>query len=70
MLDTKRFIASLPFDSFQESGTAEIEVTPLYTLRKQGKLEKYEGAAIDSNYKREVDGSKKMQGLVEELRKN
>lgn len=70
MLDTKRFISSLPFDSFQESGTAEIEGTPLHTLREKGKLEKYEGATIDSNYSRAVDGSKKMQHLVENLRSN
>lgn len=67
MLDTKRFIASLPFDSIQESGTAEIEGTPLHTLRARGALNKYEGAHIDASYRREVDGSKKWQGLAEEL---
>lgn len=68
MMDTKRFISSLPFDSFQESGTAEIEGTPLHTLREKGSLKEYEGARIDGNYKRDVDGNKKWQSLVEDLR--
>jgi radical SAM superfamily enzyme YgiQ (UPF0313 family) len=70
MLDTKRFIASLPLDSCQESGTAEIEGTPLHTLRTKGKLENYEGARMHDQYQREVDGSKKWQRLVENLREN
>ncbi len=70
MLDTKQFIASLPFDSIQESGTAEIEGTPLHTLRERGKLEQYEGAHIDLHYQREVDGNKKWQRMVEELKSN
>jgi radical SAM superfamily enzyme YgiQ (UPF0313 family) len=68
MLDTKRFIASLPFDTYQESGTAEIEGTPLHTLREKGQLERYQGATMDSNYHRQVDGNKKFQSLVESLR--
>lgn len=68
MLETKQYIASLPLDTYQESGTAEIEGTPLHTLRVKGKLDKYEGATIDAHYRREVDGAKKWQGLVEELR--
>lgn len=70
MLDTKRFLASLQLDSYQESGTAEIEGTPLHTLRLRGKLDRYEGGRIDANYKREVDGNKKWQRLVEELRED
>lgn len=68
MVATKKFIKSLPFDSIQESGTAEIEGTPLHTLRKAGTLEAYAGARIDANYTREVDGNKKMQLLVKELK--
>jgi radical SAM superfamily enzyme YgiQ (UPF0313 family) len=68
MLQTKQFIKSLPFDSYQESGTAEIEGTPLHTLRVRGKLGKYEGAVMDENYHREVDGNTKYQNLVSELR--
>lgn len=70
MLDTKRFIASLPFDTYQESGTAEIEGTPLHTLRKKGQLDRYQGAKMDDNYQRQVDGHKKFQSLVESLRVN
>lgn len=70
MLDTKRFIASLPFDTYQESGTAEIEGTPLHTLREKGQLDRYQGAKMDANYQREVDGHKKFQSLVESLRVN
>jgi len=68
MLDTKRFIASLPFDSVQESGTAEIEGTPLHTLRQTGHLTTYAGANVDSSYHREVDGNTKWQQLVNELK--
>lgn len=68
MQETKRFIQSLPFDSIQESGTAEIEGTPLHSLRQSGNLSKYEGARIDSNYRREVDGSVKYQELAKQLR--
>jgi radical SAM superfamily enzyme YgiQ (UPF0313 family) len=70
MMDTRRFIASLPFDSVQESGTAEIEGTPLHTLRERGNLEQYEGARIDLHYQREVDGNKKWQKLVDDLKSN
>jgi radical SAM superfamily enzyme YgiQ (UPF0313 family) len=67
MVDTTRFIESLPFDSIQTSGTAEIEGTPLHTLRTKGKLAKYEGAHIDDGYRVETDGSRKWLRLVQEL---
>jgi len=67
MQDTKRFIASLPFDSVQESGTAEIEGTPLHTLRTTGKLAAYVGANMDKNYIRQGDGLKKFEGVITEL---
>lgn len=67
MLETKAYIAKLPFDSIQESGTAEIEGTPLHTLRQKGQLEKYAGANMDQNYKRELDGNKKYISLASEL---
>jgi radical SAM superfamily enzyme YgiQ (UPF0313 family) len=63
MMDTRRYIQSLPFDSVQESGTAVIEGTPLDTLLKQSHLEKYEGAVIDSEYKIESDGQKKLESI-------
>jgi radical SAM superfamily enzyme YgiQ (UPF0313 family) len=68
MMDTKRFIASLPFDSLQESGTAEIEGTPLHSLRLSGALSKYEGARMAEDYNRHTDGNKKWQQMAEELR--
>lgn len=67
MLETKRFIASLPFDSIQESGTAEIEGTPLHTLRKTGRLGAYAAAKFDRNYVRGGDGLKKFQNVIGEL---
>ena len=64
MMDTKRFIKSLPFDSFQESGTAEIEGTPLATLREKGALADYAGASVDDGYHVATDGAKKWRGLA------
>jgi radical SAM superfamily enzyme YgiQ (UPF0313 family) len=66
--ETIRFIKNLPFDSYQLSGTAEIEGTPLATLRKEGHLEKYDGAKIDDSYILESDGHKKFKALVQELK--
>jgi radical SAM superfamily enzyme YgiQ (UPF0313 family) len=68
MLDTKRYIESLPFDTFQASGTALIEGTPLHTLAERGRLDKYAGARIDESFDAEADGSKKMAGLAAALR--
>jgi len=68
MLDTKKYIESLPFDSLQESGTAEIEGTPLHSLRLKGHLDAYAGAEIDRIYDRQADGNKKWQKLSAELR--
>lgn len=67
MLQTLKFTEEIGCDSVQYSGTAEIEGTPLATLRKTGKLEHFQGASIDENYNREVDGSQKWQRLVQEL---
>ena len=67
MLDTKRFIASLPFDSVQESGAAEIDGTPLATLADRGELEAYDGARLDRSYARERDGYRKWQSLAPRL---
>jgi radical SAM superfamily enzyme YgiQ (UPF0313 family) len=68
MLDTRRYIESLPFDSYQESGTAEIEGTPLHTLRQAGQLDKYAGARMDSDYQRATDGNKKWQAIVQQIK--
>lgn len=70
MQDTKNFIASLPFDTIQESGTAEIEGTPLATLRAGdgAVLPGYEGARIDDGYVVAQDGGRKWRQLAAELR--
>jgi radical SAM superfamily enzyme YgiQ (UPF0313 family) len=70
MKDTRRFLESLPLDSVQESGTAEIEGTPLHSLRRSGRLAAYAGARLDATYRREVDGNQKFQKLVQELRES
>lgn len=67
MQDTKRFIASLPFDSFQESGTAEIEGTPLATLGDGGKVEGYDGATMSDDYTIDADGARKWRALANDL---
>jgi radical SAM superfamily enzyme YgiQ (UPF0313 family) len=48
----------------QLSGTAEIEGTPLHTLRTAGHLEKYDGASMDATTAIQSDGQRK----IEELR--
>ena len=68
MNETLAFIESLPFDSHQCSGTAEIEGTPLHTLRSAGKLDTYDGARLDADAEMHTDGVKRMQRLAEELR--
>lgn len=67
---TIEFAHSLPLNSRQISGTAEIEGTPLHTLRAAGKLAKYEAAEMDANYRREVDGNKKAQAVALELQRS
>jgi radical SAM superfamily enzyme YgiQ (UPF0313 family) len=68
MQDTVRFIESLPLDSHQLSGTAEIEGTPLHTLRTAGHLDAYEGASLDADSEMHTDGNKRFAQLAEELR--
>ena len=67
MAETQAYIRSLPLTSYQESGTAEIEGTPLHTLRTTGKLAKYDGATMDDNYSRNADGAKKFESIKREL---
>ncbi len=64
MQDTRRYIASLPFDSYQESGTAVMDGTPLDTLLHQGRLEKYSGACVADDFRAESDGSKKIERMI------
>lgn len=67
MAETQAYIRTLPLSSYQESGTAEIEGTPLHTLRSTGKLAKYDGATLDDNYSRNADGAKKFESIRREL---
>jgi radical SAM superfamily enzyme YgiQ (UPF0313 family) len=68
MQETVRFIESLPLDSHQLSGTAEIEGTPLHTLRTAGHLDAYEGASMEAGSTMHTDGNKRFAQLAEELR--
>jgi radical SAM superfamily enzyme YgiQ (UPF0313 family) len=65
--ETKKFIAHAMtrgwLNSYQLSGTAEIEGTPLHTLRTAGHLKKYERATIDAASPMETDGQKKAERL-------
>jgi hypothetical protein len=61
--DTIRFLQSLPLDSHQLSGTAEIEGTPLATLANRGHLDAYAGASLD-NYVRAADGQRKIETML------
>lgn len=70
MIQTKKFINSTKFSTVQESGTAEIEGTPLHTLINAEKLTTYPSAVADENYDRQKDGGKKWQSLVKDLQNN
>ena len=67
MLDTQNYIASLPFDTIQQSGTAEIEGTPLATLSAGGKIKNYDAAQTDDNYVANTDGAQKFRNMLEQL---
>ena len=69
MLETKEFIKNTNFNTVQESGTAEIEGTPLHTLNKK-ELKNYPGASLNADYDRQKDGGKKWQSLVKSLQEN
>ena len=70
MIRTKQFIQETEFSTVQESGTAEIEGTPLHALINEQKLMTYPGAIADDNYDRQKDGGKKWQSLVKDLQNN
>jgi hypothetical protein len=64
---TIRFIEQLYADgaitTHQLSGTAEIEGTPLATLRDRGHLAAYTGAVMDQHYTRDPDGQHKIEQM-------
>lgn len=65
---TKKFIGDAlvagALNSYQLSGTAEIEGTPLHTLRTAGHLSKYERAAIDPDSAIVSDGQRKVESMA------
>jgi radical SAM superfamily enzyme YgiQ (UPF0313 family) len=69
--ETKAFIRMLyetgGLDTHQLSGTAEIEGTPLHTLRTSGHLDKYAGAKIDDGYIVSPDGQRKIEAMTKPL---
>lgn len=70
MRTTQEYIKSLPFDSVQESGTAEIEGTPLASLRNSGSLEAYPDANLPSLTPIYLDGRKRALEVITELRES
>ncbi len=67
MLETKQYIASMPLHTYQESGTAEMEGTPLHTLKERKSLDRYKGAHVDDGYTITGDGKVKMEQLQRQL---
>lgn len=63
MLDTKAYIESLDLNSYQESGTAIVEGTPLSTLIEKKKLDKFQGATVDDDFLQSSDGAEKIRDL-------
>lgn len=61
--DTLRYKSSLPLDSWQISGTAEIEGSPLAALGRRGRLDRYSGANLEG-YLAESDGTHKLRRLA------
>ncbi len=64
--DTENYMASLPLNSCQRSGCAEIEGAPLHTLTKGLGLKSYPGARLDDNYVRAPDGQLKFERMLAE----
>jgi hypothetical protein len=69
MHQTLQFIEDLDLDSFQLSGAAVIDGTPLQSLEERGSLSTYKGAVIDDAYIREPDGQRKAERLALDLLK-
>ena len=67
MLETRAYREALPFDSYQESGTAEIEGTPMANLTEGEILRRYKGAVRDGGYDRRTDGNVKFHELSKKL---
>lgn len=68
MQETIAYRDSLGLTTYQMSGTAEIEGTPLHTLRTAGTLAKFPGAKLDSTATMHTDGAKRWASMAAELR--
>lgn len=64
---TRNYRMSIPLTSFQESGVAEMDGSPLASIRRDGTLKGYEGVSIDETYVRNTDGVRKIQSMIQEL---
>lgn len=61
---TLAFIKSLPLDSYQLSGTAEIEGTPLANMKQGEALKAYPNAIKDASYVANPDGQMKREHMA------
>lgn len=67
MRQTLEYIRSLPLDTYQTSGVAVVDGTPMDTLEKGGSVPKYPGAKVDANYISDTDGNRKMEAIADKL---
>jgi radical SAM superfamily enzyme YgiQ (UPF0313 family) len=67
MQDTRRFIESLPFNTYQESGCAEVVGTPLHHVATHGASEIYPGAKPSASYIQDVDGNRKWLDMIKSM---
>ncbi len=56
---TKEYMGTLPLTSFQETTIAELDGTPIHTLREKGELKAYPGAHFGDNAQQEQDVNRK-----------
>jgi radical SAM superfamily enzyme YgiQ (UPF0313 family) len=70
MAETREYIKSLPLDSHQESGTGELDGTPLALINESNRLKNYAGAVKDENYSRVSDGGAKIRELTSTLKED
>ena len=62
--------SSLHLYTILQSGTAEIERTPLATLAAGGEIKNYDAAQTDENYVRNTDGAQKWRKMNKDLQKS
>lgn len=61
MQQTLDYIKTLPLDTYQHSGMAELEGAPVHTLRERGEMQ-------DANYTRENDGARAIEAILKQMR--